>query len=103
MIEAEIVIRGRNGRASWGHGSRFSISGLSQNRLGTKDEIAALFELSSRQVDAAICYIEEHPRRGDDGVRRDPGVMRGGIRPSFVASSRPRTSVCKRWSGNEIT
>jgi uncharacterized protein (DUF433 family) len=59
MIEAEIVKVGRTPRIV---GSRITVFDiLDYHKIGwRRDEIAALFDLNSRQVDAAICYIEEH-------------------------------------------
>ena len=59
MIEAQIVKVGRTPRIG---GSRITVYDiLDYHKSGWhRDEIAALFDLSSRQVEAAIRYIEEH-------------------------------------------
>jgi uncharacterized protein (DUF433 family) len=59
MIEAKIVNVGRTPRIE---GSRITVYDvLDYLKTGWhRDEIAALFDLSSRQVEAATRYIEEH-------------------------------------------
>jgi uncharacterized protein (DUF433 family) len=59
MIEAKIVKTGRTPRIA---GSRITVYDiLDYHKIGWhRDEIAALFDLSSRQVEAAIGYIDEH-------------------------------------------
>jgi uncharacterized protein (DUF433 family) len=59
MIQAEIIKVGRTPRIA---GSRITVYDiLDYHKTGWhRDEIAALFDLSSRQVEAAISYIEEH-------------------------------------------
>ena len=59
MIEAEIIKIGRTPRIG---GSRITVYDiLDYYKTGWhRDEIAALFDLSSRQVEVAIRYIEEH-------------------------------------------
>jgi uncharacterized protein (DUF433 family) len=59
MLEAKIVKVGRTPRIA---GSRITVFDV-LDYLSTgwhRDEIAALFDLSSRQVEAATQYIEEH-------------------------------------------
>jgi uncharacterized protein (DUF433 family) len=59
VIEAEIIKVGRTPRIA---GSRITIYDiLDYHKTGwCRDEIAALFDLRSRQVEAAIRYIEAH-------------------------------------------
>jgi uncharacterized protein (DUF433 family) len=59
MVEAKIIKVGRTPRIA---GSRISVYDvLDYHKTGLhRDEIAALFDLSSRQVEAAIRYIDEH-------------------------------------------
>jgi len=59
MIEAKIIKVGRTPRIA---GSRITVYDvLDYLKTGWhRDEIAALFDLSSRQVEAALRYIEEH-------------------------------------------
>jgi uncharacterized protein (DUF433 family) len=59
MVEAENVKVGQTQRIL---GSRITVYDiLDYHKIGWhRDEIAALFDLSSRQVEAAIRYIEEH-------------------------------------------
>jgi len=59
VIDAEIIKAGRTPRIA---GSRITIYDvLDYHRNGwCRDEIAALFDLSSRQVEAAIRYIDAH-------------------------------------------
>jgi uncharacterized protein (DUF433 family) len=59
MIEAKIVKVGRTPRIA---GSRITVYDILDYREAGwhRDEIAALFDLSSRQVEAAFRYIEEH-------------------------------------------
>ena len=59
MVEARIIKVGRTPRIA---GSRITVYDvLDYHILGWhRDEIAGLFDLSSRQVEAAIRYIDEH-------------------------------------------
>ena len=59
MLEAKIIKVGRTPRIA---GSRITVYDvLDYHKTGWhRDEIAALFDLSSRQVEAAIQYIEDH-------------------------------------------
>ena len=59
MVEAEIVKVGRTPRVAGSRITVYDILDYKQAGWG-RDEIAALFDLSSRQVDAAVRYIEEH-------------------------------------------
>ena len=58
-MKAQIIKVGRTPRIG---GSRITVYDiLDYHKSGWhRDEIAALFDLSSRQVEAAIRYIEEH-------------------------------------------
>jgi uncharacterized protein (DUF433 family) len=59
MLEAKIIKVGRTPRIA---GSRITVYDvLDYHKTGWhRDEIATLFDISSRQVEAAIRYIEDH-------------------------------------------
>ena len=98
-MEAEIINRGRGPEIA---GTRITVYDvLDYYKEGWhRDRIASLFRISSRQVDAAIRYIEEHRDEVMEAYGRILARHARATPPSFRPSSTRGMSVSWPWSGN---
>ena len=84
MIESNIVELGRGPQIE---GSRITVFDIIQYHKNgwQRDEIAALFELSSQQVEAAMRYIDEHRAQVMAAYERNMERVNRGNLPEIQA------------------
>jgi uncharacterized protein (DUF433 family) len=84
MIEPKIIDRGRGPEIA---GTRITVYDVVEYQKAgrNRDEIAALFDLSSQQIEAAVRYIEEHRDEVLAAYDRNMERIRRGNPPEIQA------------------